>query len=37
MEIFKGKDGVGRVAKVKTENGVYVKPLKRLYPIEVSN
>lgn len=35
-EILPGRDGVGRVAKVKTSNGVLLRPLQRLYPLEVS-
>jgi len=37
IELYPGKDNQVRVAKVKTSNGVLVRPLQRLYPLEVSN
>lgn len=36
IDIFPGKDKVVRVAKVKTENGVLIRPIQRLFPLEVS-
>jgi hypothetical protein len=36
MELFPGKDGEHRLARVKTKNGELVRPLQRLYPLEVS-
>jgi hypothetical protein len=36
IELFPGKDGDHRVARVRTKNGVLVRPLQRLYPLEVS-
>jgi hypothetical protein len=36
-ELLVGKDGKFRVAKVKTATGVFVRPLQRLYPLEVSS
>ncbi|CAG7733339.1 unnamed protein product [Allacma fusca] len=36
LEVFPGKDGVIRVAKVKTLTGEIVRPIQRLYPFEVS-
>ncbi|CAG7719698.1 unnamed protein product [Allacma fusca] len=35
LEVFPGKDGVIRVAKIKTSNGELVRPIQRLYPFEV--
>ncbi|CAG7712906.1 unnamed protein product [Allacma fusca] len=35
LEVFPGKDGMIRVAKVKTSNGELVRPIQRLYPFEV--
>jgi len=37
IELFPGKDGKTRVVKVKTKNGVYLRPIQRLYPLEVSS
>ncbi|RVE48488.1 hypothetical protein evm_006799 [Chilo suppressalis] len=36
LEIYEGSDGLCRIARVKTANGVLVRPLQRLYPIVVS-
>jgi uncharacterized protein DUF5641 len=35
LELFEGKDGNKRVAKVKTATGILTRPLQRLYPLEV--
>ena len=35
VELYPGKDGEIRVAKVQTQNGVLIRPLQRLYPLEV--
>lgn len=35
LKIYPGRDGVARVAKVKTKIGELVRPLQRLYPMEV--
>ncbi|XP_021965751.1 uncharacterized protein LOC110860944 [Folsomia candida] len=37
VELFPGKDGQVRVARVKTENGFLTRPCQRLYPLEVSS
>jgi hypothetical protein len=37
IELFPGKDGESRVAKVKTSTGVLIRPLQRLYPLEVTS
>lgn len=34
LELFPGKDGVARVATVKTANGVMTRPVQRLHPLE---
>lgn len=34
-QLFPGKDGVPRVAKVRTVNGSMMRPIQRLYPLEV--
>jgi hypothetical protein len=35
LELIPGKDGNIRVAKVKTKTGILLRPLPRLYPLEV--
>lgn len=37
VEVYPSKDGTIRVAKVKTEHGFLVRPVQRLYPLEVSS
>jgi hypothetical protein len=37
MELFPGRDGVKRVARVKTARGFLERPLQRLFPLEVSS
>ena len=37
IELIPGRDGAVRVAKVKTQHGVWLRPLQRLYPLEVSS
>jgi uncharacterized protein DUF5641 len=37
MELYPGKDGKIRVAKVKTTTGIFIRPLQRLYHLEFSN
>jgi len=37
VELIPGRDGLVRVAKLKTQHGVLVRPLQRLYPLEVSS
>lgn len=37
MELIPGTDKKIRVAKVKTKNGILIRPLQRLFPLEVSN
>lgn len=32
--MFMGKDGVSRVAKVRTSNGILKRPVQRIYPSE---
>nr|XP_042912440.1 uncharacterized protein LOC122272625 [Parasteatoda tepidariorum] len=36
IELLPGKDKVVRLAKVKTENGTFLRPLQRLFPLEIS-
>lgn len=36
MELFPGRDGHIRVAKLKTSNGTLTRPMQRLFPLEVS-
>ncbi|XP_050512982.1 uncharacterized protein LOC126888663 [Diabrotica virgifera virgifera] len=35
IEVYSGQDGIQRVAKVKTKNGVLVRPCLRLYRVEL--
>jgi len=37
VELTPGRDGLVRVAKLKTQHSVLVRPLQRLYPLEVSS
>lgn len=37
IEVIPGKDGVSRTARVKTQNGVLLRPVQRLYPLEMSS
>lgn len=37
VELFPGKDNEIRVARVKTQGGFLVRPLQRLYPLEMSS
>ncbi|XP_021959323.1 uncharacterized protein LOC110855215 [Folsomia candida] len=37
VEFLPGKDGKVRLARVKTLNGIGIRPLQRLYPLEVSS
>lgn len=36
-ELYPGKDGVVRVAKIKTASSEFIRPVQRLYPLEVSS
>lgn len=36
VELFLGKDGIQRVAKMRFANGYLVRPVQRLYPLEMS-
>lgn len=36
VELIPGRDGVVRTAKVKTQNGILLRPVQRLFPLEVS-
>jgi hypothetical protein len=36
VQLYIGKDGINRSAKVKTATGFLIRPLQRLYPLEVS-
>ncbi|GFT25544.1 integrase catalytic domain-containing protein [Nephila pilipes] len=36
IEIFPGRDNVVRLAKVKTDNGIFLRPIQRLFPLEIS-
>ena len=35
-ELIEGKDGVKRLAKLRTANGCLLRPLQRLYPFELN-
>lgn len=37
LELFPGRDGHERVARLRTSNGVYTRPIQRLYPLEISD
>ncbi|XP_067121310.1 uncharacterized protein [Centruroides vittatus] len=37
VEIYPGKDGLVRVAKIKTQVGFLIRPVRRLYPLEISS
>ncbi|GFQ85448.1 DUF5641 domain-containing protein [Trichonephila clavata] len=36
LEVYPGKDGVPRVARIRTSHGERICPFQRLYPLEVS-
>ncbi|GFQ78926.1 DUF5641 domain-containing protein [Trichonephila clavata] len=36
LEVYAGKDGVPRVARIRTSHGERIRPFQRLYPLEVS-
>jgi len=36
-ELFKGKDGVIRVARVKTSHGILIRPIKKLVTLEINS
>ncbi|GFU56905.1 integrase catalytic domain-containing protein [Trichonephila clavipes] len=36
IELYPGKDGIERVAKLRVANGFVIRPLQRLYPLEMS-
>ncbi|XP_055927959.1 uncharacterized protein LOC129959161 [Argiope bruennichi] len=36
LEVYPGKDGVPRVARIRTSHGERIRPFQRLYPLEVS-
>ncbi|UYV76691.1 hypothetical protein LAZ67_14001775 [Cordylochernes scorpioides] len=37
VELFPGRDGHSRVAKVRTKLGTLIRPVQKLYPLEVSS
>jgi hypothetical protein len=37
MELLPGVDGKCRVARVRVKEGVLIRPLQRLYPLEISS
>ena len=37
QELLPGRDGKVRVVKVKTHNGTLLRPVQRLYPLEVQS
>ena len=37
IELLPGKDGVVRTARMKTQHGILLRPIQRLYPLEVSS
>ncbi|GFV07101.1 DUF5641 domain-containing protein [Trichonephila clavipes] len=36
IELYPGKDGIERVAKLRVANGFVIRPLQKLYPLEMS-
>ncbi|GFT49964.1 DUF5641 domain-containing protein [Nephila pilipes] len=36
IDIFSGRDNVVRLAKVNTDNGIFLRPIQRLFPLEIS-
>lgn len=36
IKVIPGRDGEIRVVKIKTENGELVRPVQRLYPLEIT-
>ncbi|XP_035221779.1 uncharacterized protein LOC118194704 [Stegodyphus dumicola] len=36
VELFPSKDGIVRLARVKTRNGILLRPVPRLFPLEIS-
>ncbi|XP_054724268.1 uncharacterized protein LOC129234298 [Uloborus diversus] len=36
VELYPGRDGIQRIAKLRVANGYLVRPLQRLYPLEMS-
>ena len=36
IELIPGKDGVVRTARVKTQHGILLRPVQKLYPLELS-
>lgn len=36
-KVFPGKDGIIRIVKVKTAKGEFIRPIQRLYPLEISS
>lgn len=37
LELIPGKDGVCRVARIKTKDGDYMRPVQRLHPLEMNH
>lgn len=37
QELVPGKDGIARVARIKTKNGTYTRPIQRLHPLEMES
>ncbi|UYV80734.1 hypothetical protein LAZ67_19001563, partial [Cordylochernes scorpioides] len=37
VKLYLGKDGVNRVARVKTSTGEWLRPVQRLFPLEISS
>ncbi|GBN28348.1 hypothetical protein AVEN_248358-1 [Araneus ventricosus] len=36
IQLFQGKDNIERVAKLRVENGEIIRPIQRIYPLEMS-
>lgn len=36
-EVFPGRDGVIRVVRLRTVNGILIRPIQKLYPLEASD
>ncbi|GFT29552.1 DUF5641 domain-containing protein [Nephila pilipes] len=37
IEMFQGKDNIERVAKLRVSNGEIIRPIQRIYPLELSS
>ena len=37
VQLCPGRDGIVRLARVQTQNGIYLRPVQRLFPLEMCN